>query len=202
MRSAYKKYTAKDGYYTEYLYYRCSSPLKIGICGVGAISANDLEYAIALLFAQIRIPDNWQKTLLNRLKKRRKKPAQTKDQLKRRLENINYLFEIDQMGRKEYDRKRLEIESALARLKPLKIDKVTKDTAKLLANFAMIWQQATRREQQRLIASIVESIEMDQDKETIYATVIVKRDLRLLFDLATDGEALGIRQKRNNKGKN
>jgi len=199
IRSTYRVYKPKTGEHIEYQYYRCSTPLKSGKCDLENVAANDIEIAVALFLANIQIPTDWQEQLVNRLHNHTNGSDATIEQLERRLYNIQVLFEFGELERDKYETKRNEIKRQIKELAPTTISTSLDDIVAMLQDFPLFWQQAMEQERQRLIQTIIDKIELDQDNNKIMATITVKPDLRTC--LRSRWEMRNSRSSKKERGK-
>lgn len=202
IRATYRPYTTKDGQRMEYLYYRCSTPLKSGKCTLKNVGCFEIETLVSDFFMKIEIPENWQDEILRRLQSyiNNDQDRETRNQLETRLKNIGILFEFDELTPEEYQARRVEIRQKLNKISPPSINPQLDKIIVILNDFKLFWKEATPEERQQLMQILIDHIVLDQDDEKIYAQVHIKPSAKILFDIVTGEEkAIQLVKKREKK---
>lgn len=148
----------------QHTYYLDSGRMYGKACPPTLIRTDELEGALIAFFEKVKITDKIRDKVLERLKKDKQdrhveQPDNTRAALLSRLDRNKRLFQLGDLTEADYLKERNEIESALARLQPVKQSKVDIEAAaKLLTTFGRVLSQATPQEQKVFLRTVLEEV--------------------------------------------
>jgi site-specific DNA recombinase len=140
-------------------------------CDQDYIRQDAAEAAVGNILRTIVLPDDWRNQVLEQLGARAPDVAQIEAQRRRietQLGRLRDLYQMEDIGREEYQRRRDELQAQAAALKsPDTLD--IEAAAALLANFGALWDEATEQERQRIVRSLLAKVYLDSESGPVVA---------------------------------
>jgi len=146
-------------------YYRCSGNQKGVSCTVPFARVEKVDASLAELVSHAQLPGNWREEIARAMQGPVSNDGNKRKYLQEKLRRLRELYLEDDFTKEEYNQRKRELESEIARLQPPgKPDDID---AELIANLSKLWEGAELQQRTDLANILFRSVEVDMQEERV-----------------------------------